>query len=398
MRSIITILLALLLIGAGCEINQKEVKPEDGFLKIYNHPDELLTYYPESVIELPGGGYLFISAVKDETSEIEYPNTYLVRTDAAGVVQWSNTYDWLAPAANLFLSGSTAGFVAMDAQLNAFAVLVDPSSGEISATHDLDMTVPLYAYPDKQGSLVVLGYDFVSRSSWVSKFSSSFSLERSNLLPVNTDMELMIQRHLNKTGEQFPFFIGEYSTDEGTGYYVSCFQNYALLTVFLDVSSLNVTGNVFSYQTREAISAVIHKTGSAFGITGYYEENNYVVPEADLVVSTSQNIKDFDSEQLYELSQKAPVVTSRLEADGEAYILFASQTNDNAVVIYQYAMENDSLTGTHYRYLDQRVEVADMIQTSDEGVALLAGTYILGKYRRPALIKEPKEIFFPEEE
>ena len=67
----------LLLILSGCEINQNEIMPEDGFMKIYNHPDEQLALYPESVLELPEGGYIFISAVKDENAEIEYPYAYL---------------------------------------------------------------------------------------------------------------------------------------------------------------------------------------------------------------------------------------------------------------------------------------------------------------------------------
>jgi len=391
---IIIILMAL----SGCEISQKEVKPQDSFLKIYNHPDEILSFYPESVVELSGGGYIFISAVKDETSEIEYPYTYLVRTDATGVTIWSQAYDWLAPASEIFLQGNSVGFVAMDPQLNAFVLLVDPGSGEITGQHDLEMTMPLSAYRDQAGNLVVLGYDFVSRSSWISRFNGSFGLERSNKIDVNTDLELMIQRHLNKTGQEFPFFVGEYSTGSGTGYYVSCFSNYTLRTLFLDISSLNATGDIFSFQTDEAISSVIHKSGSLFSLTGYYEGNNYIVPETEINVNTSQSIKEFPAEQLYELTHKAKVKSTLLESGGERYTLFASQTNTNSILIYQHSLESDSLINTHFRHFDQKVEVADIIRAEDGGVAILAGIHILGKYQRPLLIKEPEEMFVPEEE
>ncbi len=80
----------------------------------------------------------------------------MVRTNAAGVMEWSQTYDWLAPASDLILRGNSALFVAMDAQLNAFAILVDPASGAISGQHDLQMTMPLYAYTDQQGNLLEL--------------------------------------------------------------------------------------------------------------------------------------------------------------------------------------------------------------------------------------------------
>jgi hypothetical protein len=143
---------------------------------------------------------------------------------------------------------------------------------------------------------------------------------------------------------------------------------------------------------------VIHKSGSIFGLTGYYEGNNYIVPDTIVDVGISQSIKDFDAQQLYELTYKAQVVSTSITKDGVSYALFVSQTNANSIVIYQYDMESDSLINTVYRTFDQRVEVADVIQTEDKGLAILAGVHLLGKYRRPVLFKEPVELFFPPEE
>lgn len=398
MKKIITYALLLVLASFGCDINQKEVQSGDEFLKIYNHPEETLAFYTESVAQISGGGYLYVSAVKDESSDIEYPATNMVRTNAAGVVEWSQDYDWLAPASDLIMKDGSAFFVAMDPQLNAFAIMLDPGSGDIRGQYDLQMTMPLHAYADQHGNLLVLGYDFVSRSSWINKYNGNFELIRTTKLAVNADLELMIQRHLNRTGEQFPFFIGEFSTATSMGYYISCFYNYTLRTVFLDISSLNLTGDIFSFQTDEAISSVIHKSASLFGLTGYYEGNNYIIAETEVDVNISQSIKDFEAEQLYELTYKAPVVSTSIGKDGESFALFVSQTNANSIVIYQYAMDSDSLINTIYRIFDQRVEVSDVIQTEDLGVAILADIFLLGKYRRPVLLKEPATLFFPPDE
>jgi hypothetical protein len=393
------ILFALLLIGStGCEINQKEILPEDGFTKIYNHPEEVLSYYPESVVELPGGGFVFISAVKDENNDIEYPYASLVRTSATGEVSWSLDYEWLAPASKLMLINGSVGFVAMNPQFEAYMVLVNPANGELTEQHDLEMTMPLYAFTDKLGSLVVLGYDFVSRSSWISKYDGSYGVERSNKLPVNTDLEYLVQRHLNKTGQDYPFFIGEYSSGPGGGYYVNCFYNYTLRTVFLDLASLTASGDLYSFQTEEGISSVIQKSGSLFGISSYYEGNNYIMPGAEIDVNTSANIKDLPAETLYELTYRAEVVAANLSLETESYTLFASQTNDNSIVIYQYEQGSNVLVHTIYREFDQRVVVNDLIQTEDKGIAILGGIHILGKYQRPLLIKLTKDPFVPEEE
>ncbi len=397
-RTILIITGLLSALFTGCELNQKEIKPEDGFLKIYNHPEENLSFYPESVLELPGGGYLFISAVKDENSEVEYPYTQMVRTGKTGSVEWTMTYDWLAPASRLFTRGSAIGFVAMNQQFEASVVMVDPGSGAVTNIHSLDMTMPLYAFTDSGGDLVVLGYDFVTRSSWISRYNSSFTLQRSNKLPINTDLEYLIQRHLNKTGQDYPFYIGEYSNNSGTGYFVNCFYNYTLRSVFMDISSLQATGDIYSFQIEEGISSLIQKSGTRFGLTSYYEGNNYVLPEVELDVLSSQNIKDLPGTPLYELTFKARVIAESYPGESGEYALFASQTDASSLVIYQYEMGSDSLVNTHYRTFDERVDVSGLIPTEDGGVAVLAGIHILGKYQRPLLIKFPEETFRVEED
>jgi len=394
----IALVSVLLLLMSACEINQKDIMPDDGFVKIYNHPDEELALFPESVVEMPDGGYIVISAVKDENSDIEYPYTSMFRTSSSGVVNWTMDYQWLAPSSKLILQNGSVSFVAMNQQFEAYVVTIDPESGLETGQQALDITMPLYSYSDDQGNLVVLGYDFVTSSSWIAKYNSSFQLQQSNRLHVNTDLEYLIQRHLNKMGQDYPFFIGSYSNSSATGYFVNCFYNYTLRTVFLDGTSLSALGNIYSFQTEEGISSLIQKSGTLFGLTSYYEGNNYIMAGTDIDVLSSANIKDMPAEPLYELTYRASAMALQLNTDAEDFTMFASQTNDNSVVVYQYALESDSLINTHTRDFDERIEVRDIIQTGDQGIAILAGIYTLGKYKRPLLIKMPPTQFVPEED
>ncbi len=184
--SLIALSSVLLLLMSACEINQKDIMPEDGFVKIYNHPDEELALFPESVVEMPDGGYIVISAVKDENAEIEYPYTSMFRTSSSGVLSWTMDYPWLAPSSKLILQNGSVSFVAMNQQFEAYVVTVDAESGLETGQQALDITMPLYSYTDEQGNLVVLGYDFVTSSSWIAKYNSSFQLQQSNKLHVNT--------------------------------------------------------------------------------------------------------------------------------------------------------------------------------------------------------------------
>jgi len=390
--------LLLLFLVASCGISQKEILPEDGFLKIYNHPDEHRAYYPAGVLELPGGGYIVASAIKEDSSEVEYPRTALICTDNRGVLNWTVEYDWLAPAPGLFLSGGQVGLVAMDPQLSAHLLLVNPAEGEIVRTVDLGMTMPLVSHALPDGGFLLLGYDFVSRSSWIGRYNGSNTRSAGTLLPVNTDMGLMIQRHMNKSGEHLPFFLGSHDASAGPGYFVSCLYNYTLRTAFLNGSSLALSGDLFSYQTNEAVSSLIYKGMDYFGTTGFYEAGNYILPHSALDVGSSQNIKDYPLESLYELTERAKVYSALIADGAEGYMLTASQTNANSLVIYQYALESDSLVATHHRHFDHRVEVAGIIPTSDNGVTVLAQIHVTGKYRRTLLLKEPGELFFPEDD
>ncbi len=168
-------------------------------------------------------------------------------------------------------------------------------------------------------------------------------------------------------GQDYPFFIGSYSNSSASGYFVNCFYNYTLRTVFLDGTSLSALGNIYSFQTEEGISSLIQKSGTLFGLTSYYEGNNYIMAGTDIDVLSSSNVKDMPAEPLYELTYRAAAMALQLNTDAEDYTMFASQTNDNSLVVYQYALESDSLINTHTRDFDEGIEVRDIIQTGGPG-------------------------------
>ena len=100
---------------------------------------------------------------------------------------------------------------------------------------------------------------------------------------------------------------------------------------------------------------------------------------------------------IFKYASTCAVCSGRISTETAEYTLFISQTNSSSLVIYQVEQESDSLVMTHYQSFDERVEVADFIQTADGGISILAGIHILGKYRRPVVVKMPEEQFIPEE-
>ncbi len=74
---------------------------------------------------------------------------------------------------------------------------------------------------------------------------------------------------------------------------------------------------------------------------------------AEVDVLNSGNIKDLSAEPLYELTYRAPGDGRLLITDENQFALYRSQTNDNSLILYQYALETDSLINTYTREFEK---------------------------------------------
>jgi hypothetical protein len=383
------------ILHAGCEINQKEFKPQDEFVKIYNDADEALTWYPVGIIQTTDKGFLILNAVKSDTSVIEYPTASIIKINAFGEVVNTAATTWLAPAPGLINVGGNYAFVAMDAQNKASLVYVNPDNAEPTETVDLDITMPLSCINDEQGRSVILGYDYISRNSIVAVYNSSTALINKSELNVKEDMMAQVQYHMNKTGSDLPFFIGEWQNDSQKGYFVNCLANYTLRTIFFDENVTPVGGDIFSFQDRDALSSLINLNGNNYAFTRYYGGNNYISTNVEVDPTSSQNFNDLVQNKLTELIPNAKVTGKKVVFSDTEYLLFASTTNSNSIVIYQYTAEgSEEPVRTKYFDFENKIEVVDMIQDiNDEGIVVLARTYLTGKYLRPIVMKFKKSDF-----
>ena len=214
--------LLLILFSVSCDINQKDIAPEDEFVKIFNHPDEQLRFFPQSVKEFPGNGFIILSGVKSDTAENEFPTSYLIGTNTLGELKWISENNFLAPEGKLIRNSSGLSYVAMDNQFNGLGLDIDISSGQIIRQAPLDVKLPLFSFAGERGDILILGHDVISRASKISLFNPAFEQLRTVELNINTDLQNIIQKHLNKSGKQYPFFIGEFNNNPGSGFFVNC--------------------------------------------------------------------------------------------------------------------------------------------------------------------------------
>jgi hypothetical protein len=392
---IILIYLFLLILVPSCDIFQKDIQPEDGFLKIYNHPDESLEFYPQGVVETENRDFIILSGLKSDSAEAEFPTSYLISANPAGELNWSAQNDFRAPEGKLFVHGSDVRYIAMDEQLDGYMVEISAIDGQVTGQASLGVEMPLSSYEGSSGNIMVLSYDIVGMASNISLFGSNLSLVHSTNIDINKEMQNEVQKYLNKSGNDYPFFIGEYS-DGSAGYYVNCFNNYTLRVVFFDGSGNRLSGDVYSYQTDAALSSFIQKYGNHYALTRYYAGNNYLIRDLTVETGVSQNVNNVDATSLFELTPDAKVLTLRMKKDNDESLLFASQTNANALVIYEYALDSTGLVNTYMQDFNNRIEVSDMIQTADKGILVLGRVFVLGKFPRPFLFKMPYREFVNE--
>lgn len=386
------LLLAVLLVS--CELNQKDVEPTDNFVKIYNNSDENLAYYVESVFEL-GDGYLVLSGVKNASENLnEYPTASVIRSNELGEVKWAQDYAWRSPNRNIVEFNGEIGFVAMNNNEDAYFVAIDTETGAEKSSTDLNLNMPLSAYVNVQGNLIVLSYDYVSWSSIITVFSPGFGVVNSQRFAVGEDLVIPVQKHLNKSGTEFPFFIGDWSNSSLSGFYVNCLYNYTQGVLFFGNDGTSTGGWIYSHQIENAISSLLHKEEDVYGVTRYFNNTNYINPSVNVDVTSLQNFNDSTQNPMPELVPNAPVSSVIATFGATDYALYASTSNSNSVVISQYTLDTDELYHKVEVEFASKIEVKQIIQdTKDKGILILAQHYVTGRYLRPVLIKIPVRDF-----
>lgn len=391
--TIITSVLLTMLVS--CELKQKEFLPTDEFVKVYNHPDENQLHYGYSVLQIEDG-FLMLIGVKRQEIFVQYPTATIIKTNELGEISWTLETDWEAPAPKLLDLDGKIGFIAMDGNKDAHFVAIDPSSGSISGTTALNLTMPLAAQSISGNKFVVLGYNFGSWSSIVSTYSNSLEELNKEELAVGEDFVSSIDEHLRKTNYEYPFFIGEWQNGEQEGFFVNCLYNYTLGVNFFTSEGASTGGWIVVQQVRFAPSSLLHKKGNEFALTRYYYDKNFLSPTIQVDVNDNQNFNDSTQNPLHELPPKAKIKSINVDFDGNTYMLFASNTNFNAISISQYQLNSDELYHTKYVDFSDKIEVIDIIQDkTDEGIVVLVRINITGRFLRPALIKIPKRLFKP---
>ena len=394
----ISALLALLI--SSCDIKKSNIAPEKKFMRVFDDSNFSSSYYPLDILTTEDNGYLILAAAKlDTTASLWKQSPFILRTDETGMRIWERRLElpYVDPVPGIMANSNRFSLVCMDnTTQQTHIVTFDPLNGNITDDQSLDVKYPLSVYVTENNDIVLLSFDVITRKSIISKFNDNLTLQWQTQLDIIDDIRNHIIEHLNKTGETFPFFIGEVK-ENGlvTTYFVNCFVNYTLSMVFTDVVNGSIKGLLNGYQDQGAVSSAIFLSNNNFALSKYSFGDNYLLPNTYVDIREISSVKDMNGNFIPELNPDAKFIVRRYFLKGRDVIVYASDTKDNQLAIYYYEAETNFLLGTKYLFDTNPIEISSILNTPDGGLLLLARTFVVGRFPRIALIKlAPDQLGF----
>lgn len=386
------IFIVVILILSFITCKKDNINPENIFTKIYSDANSDISYYPLDIVQTGDGGYYILSALSVDSTRT-FLNTHISKTDNLGELVWEATLPepYVNPIGDLISSGSNVYFLCMDRiSLGTYLMRIDDANGSAEIVNSYsDIIYPLASSQTPDNGILLLSYDRNSRSSLLTKFNSSFDKTWDNSFFVIEDAEEMLIAHLTRSGKTLPFFTG--TIGNGNAYFANALYNYSLALLFVNSGNGDLTGLILGDRYNGGISAAVSIQSDNFAVSRFIYNNHYILPAASLSVSSIASASDLGGEKAAELAEDAHTRIKRLTVDNRNLVVYASNTSSNQISLLFYDLSTAELITKKYLGSSNPVKVASLIQTTDEGLAVLAQTMVAGRFKRNALYKIPKE-------
>jgi hypothetical protein len=379
----------------SCDIKDSDADPSESFSAVYDHPDMNLAFYPVDMVQTTDDGYLILSVYTDTTLST-FPLIRLMKTDKAGIFAGETIVDpsYCSAVPGFARSGSSWQFACMDAiNQNVKLLQVDEDLSDLKEVAELEGKYPLYLYPEASGSILILTFNRIARTSVLTCYSADLFQQWQSSFNINEDYKNQIETHLKKGGRQFPFFITGSEESDNKHFLVNCFYNYTMTMLFTRASDGIPTGQLNTYQDDAAISSVVSLDNNYFAVSRYYMGSSYIYSSVMLDMNDTQGANTFEDTYMPELTFNAAVKSLATRLDERDVIIFASQTKANNLVMYIFDKVNGELITTKYLGSTNPVTIAGIIPTRDGGLALLAQTYAAGRFPRVSVFKIASKEF-----
>lgn len=364
---------------------KNDYKPEESYIKVYDHSDMNRTFFPISIKGTSDNGYMILSAYNNS-------GIHVLKTNETGDILWEydlpSQYNNAVP--NLIERNGDLFFVCMDAVgLFAYVMQIDQVAQDASVFEVFpDLLYPLYV-ADNESSVFIQNYERETFETGVYKLSADLNqILDSVRLDIFIDVEGEVTEHVNYTGKRFPFFVSV--TPEEDHIVFNGFNNYSFSTVFLD-ANLDFSGVYSGAAFDGGMSAILPLGADKFSLTRFSFSDVYMNPGAMLSPTAVDISEGIPSEWKSELDAESPILIKNITIKSVEYVAFLATTKSNQLVLMLYESGSEELAGSRYLGESVPLKACDFSITEDGGLMMLTQATVMSSFNRIATIKLSKE-------
>lgn len=374
----------------------EESNPEfdiQNFTTIFDNNKFDASYFPIDMRQTPDGGYIVLGGRK--LADSNFTGIYLLKADKFGNFEKELEVEATSvnPVAKFTEYQTKYYFFCMDpltqqAQIanvdaNLEAVTITPVQG--------GLTYPAAAsFVDN--NFVMLGYNNGDKQTVISILNPDGGILASKGYSIGTgeDVEEPIIQHYIRTGKQYPFEVGK--APNGL-YYFNGFFNYTFSLVFTNMTSDDPSGVVQGQQDDGGFSAITPLSGNKFASSRFNFGDNFLIPNKEISSNTITSSTDLGGYSLPEMVSNAKVRILRATSDTKNILVFGTDTKSKQIGLIYYEETSGTFISSRYLGFSNPFEIASVIQTEDEGLAVCGTTYLAGRFPRICIFKLSKEEF-----
>ena len=376
----------------SCEEESDSEIGKQTFTSIFDNKEFSATFYPIDLKQTSDGGYLILAERK--INESNFRGIYLLKADHFGgfVKELILDDQFVNPIGEMMEVDDAYYFFGMDAlTLQAQLIKADGYAESASVNAVPGATYPAAASVDGDDFLL-LSYNHVDKASVVSIYDTAgeFVKEPKKFgIGAGDDVDEPIMNHFIRTGKRFPFQVGKAA--QGL-YFFNGFENYTFSLVFTDLQEDDEPlGVVQGQQDDGGFSAVVPLGGGQFAASRFNFGENYFLPRVSLQANGPSVGAYLGGNVLPELLPDARVKILRARINSRDIVVYASDTKSKQIGLFFYDETTGEFISSRYLGFSNPFEIAAIIQTDDDGLAVCGTTYLAGRFPRICLFKISKD-------
>jgi hypothetical protein len=394
-------LLWLFILAFSCDISKNDIKPAEGFTKIYDLDSAQYNHHAIDIEQMPDGGYLFLGYDLQEQA-----STIIVRVDNEGKVKWQkNIQTYFNPISDLMKLGNEYYFVSSRAITFEMVVLkvndINQQVEEVAslnenkrplaacATPDNGILIQTYDFIDNQTVIIKLGADFQLDASFSNDGKESFEVSEPDL------MNERIDNHLTFQGDRLPFFVSYIKSNTGLVSYVfNGVNKYDISLTAISPSTGGIKGSFDGFRYKKVATTYTDLGNGSAAIAKFDGIFNYFSPSVklnDLVSGQIFNISDLEPAiKRPEIVAGSEVRSQMLNINGRNVVVYVADLANNKIGLYVYDASNGAFIGQKYLGYSFATKLGSITTTNDGGMAILCQTLVSGRFGRLCLFKLSK--------